>query len=202
MHKKRFLVISILLTFSLVAFSIYPYLNVNSQEDVKEDITIKTVLLDFISSQYKLAEGKDMSQDRLQLLVSSIMEASKLFEISPLLIAAIIDTETNFKNIIGTFGEVGYMQLRPSTAQFVVNRYSQLFESLNYTETSLDWIEERLLVDPRYNILVGTAYLKYLIETHGDIYKALGWYNGGGNDYYANKVVYKINRLAIKYPII
>jgi len=202
MHKKRYSAIIILLTFSLAAFSIYPYVNVNNQEDVKEDITIKTVLFDFISSQYKLAVGKDMPQDRLQLLVSSIMEASKIFEISPLMIAAIIDTETNFKNIIGTYGEVGYMQLRPSTAQFVVNKYYELFESLNYTETNLDWIEDRLLLDPRYNILVGTAYLKYLMETHGDTYKAIGWYNGGGNDYYANKVVYKINRIAIKYPII
>ncbi|POZ88847.1 MULTISPECIES: transglycosylase SLT domain-containing protein [Petrotoga] len=202
MHKKRYTTIIMLLTFSLAAFSLSPYVNVNSQENAKEDITIKTVLFDFISSQYKVAVGKEMSQDRLHLLVSSIMEASKFFEISPLMIAAIIDTETNFKNIIGSYGEVGYMQLRPSTAQFVVNKYSELFESLNYTETSLDWIEDRLLVDPRYNILVGTAYLKYLMETHGDPYKAIGWYNGGGNIYYANKVVYKINRIAIRYPII
>ncbi|MBL5980757.1 lytic transglycosylase [Petrotoga sp. 8T1HF07.NaAc.6.1] len=172
MHKKRYTTIIMLLTLSLAAFSLSPYVNVNNQEDVKEDITIKTVLFDFISSQYKLAVGKDMPQDRLQLLVSSIMEASKIFEISPLMIAAIIDTETNFKNIIGSYGEVGYMQLRPSTAQFVVNKYYDLFASLNYTETSLDWIEERLLLDPRYNILVGTAYLKYLMETHGDPYKA------------------------------
>ncbi len=153
MHKKRYTTIIMLLTLSLAAFSLSPYVNVNNQEDVKEDITIKTVLFDFISSQYKLAVGKDMPQDRLQLLVSSIMEASKIFEISPLMIAAIIDTETNFKNIIGSYGEVGYMQLRPSTAQFVVNKYYDLFASLNYTETSLDWIEERLLLD------LGTTYL-------------------------------------------
>jgi soluble lytic murein transglycosylase-like protein len=202
----RIKVVFLSLAFVLLSstfFATSPYIDfISNTENSNEDITIRTILYDFISTQYKLATGKDMPEERLKELVYSIMEASKIFEVSPMLIVAIIDTETNFKNIIGPYGEVGYMQLRPTTAQFIIQKYYDLFESLNYSETSIDWIEERLLLDPRYNIFVGTAYIKYLLDSHGDAYKAIGWYNGGGNEYYANKVVYKLNRIAIKYPII
>jgi hypothetical protein len=39
-------------------------------------------------------------------------------------------------------------------------------------------------------------------EHEGDIFAAIGWYNGGGNEYYAKKVIYKINAINIKYPTI
>ena len=39
---------------------------------------------------------ENMPPERLNELVNAIMESSKIFEISPLLITAIIDTETNF----------------------------------------------------------------------------------------------------------
>lgn len=201
MHNKKTKTILLLALASITVYSISPYFEINL-EDSKSDIKIKTILYDFISTQYKAAAGKDMPQTRLNELVNAIMESSKIFEISPILIAAIIDTETNFKNIIGPYGEVGYMQIRPTTAKFIIEEYYSLFESLNYSQKDTSWIEQRLLVDPRFNILVGSAYLRYLTDSHGDIYKALGWYNGGGNAYYSNKVVYRLNKISINYPLL
>ncbi|PNR92419.1 transglycosylase SLT domain-containing protein [Petrotoga sp. 9PWA.NaAc.5.4] len=201
MRFKKTMSFYIMVMFSVIFFSISPSLEI-SEEDIKADIKLKTVLYDYIATQYKLATEKDMPEERLYLLVDAIMEASKVFDISPIMIVAVIDTETTFKNIIGPYGEIGYMQIKPTTAKYIVEKNILLFESLGYNNTDLDWIRERLLVDPRFNILVGTGYLKYLIEEHEDIYMALGWYNGGGNTYYANKVVYKVNAISIKYPII
>ncbi|CEP77621.1 MAG: transglycosylase SLT domain-containing protein [Defluviitoga tunisiensis] len=201
MHNKKTKILLLLALVSVTVYSLSPYFEINFEES-KSDIKIKTILYDFISTQYNIAVGKNMPPERLNELVNAIMESSKIFEISPLLITAIIDTETNFKNIIGPYGEIGYMQIRPTTAKFIIEEYYSLFESLNYTQKEISWIEQRLLVDPRYNILVGTAYLKYLTDSHGDIYKALGWYNGGGNAYYSNKVVYRLNKISINYPLL
>ena len=113
MHNKKDKVLLLLALVSITVYSLSPYFEINIEES-KSDIKIKTILYDFISTQYKVAVGKDMSPERLNELVNAIMESSKIFEISPLLITAIIDTETNFKNIIGPYGEIGYMQIRPN----------------------------------------------------------------------------------------
>lgn len=199
---KKIVIIALSIIVSSIVLSLNP-LTLTDENDSKIELKYKTFLTDFVEQQYYLAAKKPISNERKQEIVGGIIEASKQFQISPLLIAAIIDTETNFRNLIGSYGEIGYMQLRPTTAKFMIEKYSENFENLGYTEKDEDWIEKRLLTDPKYNILVGTAYLSYLMEKHdGDLFTAIGWYNGGGNEYYAKKVIYKINAINIKYPTI
>lgn len=199
---KKLIIIALSIIVSSMIFSLSP-LTVTDENDSKIELKYKTFLTDFVEQQYYLSAGKTMSNERKQQIVKGILEASKEFNVSPLLIAAIIDTETNFRNLIGSFGEVGYMQLRPTTAKYVVERYPDKFKKLGYSELDSDWIEKRLLTDPVYNILVGTAYLNHLMGTYNnDLFTAIGWYNGGGNEYYAKKVIYKINAINIQYPTI
>ncbi|MGM0640835.1 MAG: transglycosylase SLT domain-containing protein [Thermotogota bacterium] len=199
---KKIIIIALSIIVSSIVFTFNP-LEMTDVNDSKIELKYKTFLTDFVEQQYYLAAGKPMSNERKQQIVKGILEASRQFEISPLLIAAIIDTETNFRNLIGTFGEVGYMQLRPSTAKYMIDKYPEKFKSLGYSEEDSSWIEKRLLTDPIYNILVGTAYLNHLMGTHnGDLFTAIGWYNGGGNEYYAKKVIFKINAINIQYPTI
>ncbi|MBM7560184.1 transglycosylase SLT domain-containing protein [Marinitoga litoralis] len=177
-------------------------INFSKDYSLTNETNLKLFLTDYMNRQYKITTGKELKPDRRVVLAESILIASKEFQISPILIAAIIDTETNFRNVLGKYGEVGYMQIRPETAKYIVEMYIDIFKKYNYNNLDLDWIKQRLLYDPKYNILVGTAYLNYLKELHGDITHAIGWYNGGGNTYYLDKVVYKIAQITIEYPVI
>ncbi|SHE79130.1 Transglycosylase SLT domain-containing protein [Marinitoga hydrogenitolerans DSM 16785] len=170
--------------------------------NLTNETNVKLFLMDFMSREYKLTTGKELKSERKVLLAESILIASKEFNISPLLIASIIDIETNFRNVIGKYGEIGYMQIRTETAKYIIEMYIETFRRYNYDNLDLNWIKSRLLYDPKYNILVGTAYLDYLEELHGDITHAISWYNGGGNSYYLEKVVFKIAQMTIEYPII
>ncbi|GAB6189397.1 hypothetical protein JCM30566_11360 [Marinitoga arctica] len=195
MHIKKYFLILIL------------FLSVITYGETKDyyftnETNIKLFLMDFMNREYKLTTGKELKPERKMLLAESILLASKEFGISPLLITSIMDIETNFRNVIGSYGEIGYMQIRPETAKYIVEMYLEKFKKYGYDNINLEWIKDRLLYDPKYNVLVGTAYLYYLKELHGDITHAIGWYNGGGNSYYLDKVVYKIAQITIEYPII
>lgn len=195
MHIRKYAVI-FLLVLTVIGYGEMKSYNLTNETNVK------LFLMDFMNREYKLTTGKELKPDRKVLLAESVLTASKEFGISPLLIVSIIDIETSFRNVIGSYGEVGYMQIRPETAKYIVEMYIDKFEKYGYDKLDLKWIKDRLLYDPKYNVLVGTAYLYYLKELHGDITHAIGWYNGGGNSYYLDKVVYKIAQITIEYPII
>ncbi|BBE30767.1 hypothetical protein OSSY52_09080 [Tepiditoga spiralis] len=200
MRKKILMLLSVLLVFS---YSFAAGITYTSSSNEQTELKLKTFLKDFITMQYKNTMRKDLSTNRVYDIIDGIIDASKIFKISPLMITAIIDTETNFRNIIGKMGEIGYMQIRPTTAKYIVDKYPESFEKAGYKTNDLNWIKKRLLIDPKYNILVGTAYLKHLLNYHDqNFYSAIGWYNGGGNEYYANKVIYKIAEITVTYPTI
>ncbi|KLO24580.1 MULTISPECIES: transglycosylase SLT domain-containing protein [unclassified Marinitoga] len=192
---KKYLILVVVL---LTAFVFGEVKNYN----LTNETNLKLFLVDFMNREYKLTTGKDLKSERKILLADGILMASKEFNISPILIASIIDIETSFRNVIGKYGEIGYMQIRPETAKYIIEMYKETFEKYKYYNLDLKWIKQRLLYDPKYNILVGTAYLDYLKELHGDITHAISWYNGGGNSYYLDKVVFKIAQITIEYPII
>ncbi len=82
------------------------------------------------------------------------------------LVCAVIDTESGFVGTkVSPKGAVGLMQLMPSTAKFVAERF--------YAEETGD------VSDPETNIRYGTRYLKYLIEKFGSEDTALAAYNAG-----------------------
>lgn len=81
------------------------------------------------------------------------------------LIFAIIKAESSFdSNALSNKGARGLMQILPGTAGYVAK---------------LNAIEEYDLYFPKDNILIGTYYIKYLIDKFDSIEYALLAYNGG-----------------------
>ncbi|MFX5793561.1 transglycosylase SLT domain-containing protein, partial [Acinetobacter baumannii] len=61
---------------------------------------------------------------------------------------AVIDTESSFRpNARGSHGEIGLMQLKPSTAQWIARRHG------------LPWWGPATLLDPAAIVRLGAAYL-------------------------------------------
>lgn len=81
------------------------------------------------------------------------------------LILAVIKTESGFNpNAVSNKGAVGLMQIMPSTCNFVCQTYG---------------IDCEDLFIPKFNILIGTLYLKYLLEKFKSERLAILAYNAG-----------------------
>ena len=88
--------------------------------------------------------------------------------LDPALVAAVIYTESRFRDQTSNAGAKGLMQLTPATAKFV--------EHLSGGST----FELSDLSTPQVNIAYGTYYLRYLLDRYGDNEAlALAAYNGG-----------------------
>ncbi len=88
---------------------------------------------------------------KARIIADAVVKESLKYRMDPLLITAVIASESRFNPlIIGPVGEVGLMQLRPSTAQWIAKTMG------------LPWKGARSLRNPLYNISLGVAYLSYL----------------------------------------
>lgn len=99
--------------------------------------------------------------------VAEIKQYSIEKNLSPHLIASIINTESSFnKNAQSDKGAIGLMQLLPTTAKWIceINK--------------IDYAEENLF-EPSFNIKIGTIYLKYLINKFENQNTAIVAYNAG-----------------------
>lgn len=100
----------------------------------------------------------------------AIAGAAQRHKINPYLVAAVIDTESNWDaEVRSGAGAVGLMQVLPSTADELARR--GLVDGKSYPPGELS--------DPRVNIEYGTAYLRYLVERYHEIETALAAYNAG-----------------------
>ena len=83
-------------------------------------------------------------------LKKAIDTAAAKTGLDPLLIIAVITVESEFRNVIGSAGELGLMQIKPSTAEFISKKFDLPVPS--------DW--KALLWDYDLNIVYGACYLK------------------------------------------
>lgn len=92
------------------------------------------------------------------------------YKIDPLLVISIIKVESNFKpNVKSKKGAIGLMQLMPSTAKDVAEKYLYLS----------DYSEEKLY-EPEFNIRLGIYYVKILSDMfNNNINLILASYNAG-----------------------
>jgi soluble lytic murein transglycosylase len=89
-------------------------------------------------------------------------------KLDPALVAALIYTESRFRDQTSGAGAKGLMQITPATAKFI--------EHLSGGTT----FELADLSSPQVNISYGTYYLRYLLDRYGDNEAlALAAYNGG-----------------------
>ena len=88
------------------------------------------------------------------------------------LVNAVIKKETNFKyGVIGSSGELGIMQIMPSTARMVAKKIGIKYDS------------NKLLYNDGYNVRIGEFYLKKLLhQFDGNEILALASYNAGSGN--------------------
>jgi soluble lytic murein transglycosylase len=117
---------------------------------------------DFILSQdHKTVDQKlhDVLKNNLPLryqkyrkvIASSIKLESAKYGFDPLFLLAVIHNESTFGvHKIGAVGEIGLMQIRPSTASWITKKLGVEYKGKNF------------LFEPETNIRVGAAYINYL----------------------------------------
>lgn len=108
-------------------------------------------------------------QSQALRLTQVIAQESAKYEFDPFFVLAVIQTESSFDpRAKGRHGEVGLMQIRPRTAQWISEK-----EGLHYRSVAT-------LLNPVENVRIGTAYLNYLRgKFDGYAAKYLSAYNMG-----------------------
>jgi soluble lytic murein transglycosylase len=107
-------------------------------------------------------------KDEIQELTQVIYTESKKYSYDPLLILALIMTESSFrKGEESMLGAQGLMQVKPSVAQDLAKR------------RGLEWKGELSLFEETFNIQLGALHLFELILKFRDVKKALIAYNVG-----------------------
>ena len=133
-----------------------------------------------------------------------VLEVSSETDLDFRVVLAMIDKESGFKpDAIGKSGEIGLMQILPSTAELVVKRLG-----LAYTPPTRDkagvYASLGSLGDARFNVRVGAKYLRWQIDRYGLNATALRAYNRNPDharehrplDRYAEEVSFRFLTLA------
>jgi soluble lytic murein transglycosylase-like protein len=121
----------------------------------------------------------DLAPDEYRLLT---VQAAIKYKLDPRLLAAIATVETRWNPlVVGSYGELGLMQILPATGKYLV-------EQAGLTEYDL--------ADPATSLNLGAMYLSELLREYGNVESALAAYNGGPNavetasvNLYARKVL-------------
>ena len=100
-----------------------------------------------------------------------IQSAAKAYKIDPYLVAAVIETESNWDpSVRSSSGAEGLMQLLPDTAQDMIDK--------GYVDGDAYSVDD--LFERDVNIMFGCAYLRYLLDYYdGALDRAIAAYNAG-----------------------
>ncbi|MGZ3709801.1 MAG: lytic transglycosylase domain-containing protein, partial [Bdellovibrionota bacterium] len=101
-------------------------------------------------------------------ITQAVLSSAERFHLDPLLILAVIEQESHFLPMTqGSHGEIGLMQLKPGTAQWIARI------------SGFHWHGKRTLFDPATNIRLGSAYLAHLRDLEPEPAGMLAAYNLG-----------------------
>lgn len=117
-------------------------------------------------SEYLKKSNKKINADKF---TQTLLDLSQDNHYDPVFILAVIKTESSFNfNAIGSAGEIGLMQIKPDTAEWICKK------------RNIKWKGAKALKDPEYNILVGANYFRYLKTTlNSRAMKYINAYNMG-----------------------
>ena len=128
--------------------------------------------------------------------VSDLVAAAATHNLDPLLLAAVVVTETRCNSdAVGAAGEIGLMQIHPGTWQAQEYNADKL-----HSCTGLTWSDGH---DPAQNMLIGGWILSTAINTmRGDVRRGLALYNGYSEQglRYADKVLTRYNAAKRQHP--
>lgn len=121
-------------------------------------------------------------------IAQAIIEQSEFYELDPIFTLAVIETESRFNPLAkGSFGEIGLMQIKPDTAEWISKK------------EGMWWTGIKSLEDPITNIAIGTAYLNYLRNNfNGHANKYLAAYNMGPKNV---RRIYASEQKPKEYPL-
>lgn len=102
-------------------------------------------------------------------LSSTILQEAEKYEVDPVFVLAVIKTESSFNPLAkGGAGEIGLMQLKPDTAEWIAKKYG------------IKWKGPKTLENPSSNVRIGMAYFDYLRDRFdGHANKYVSAYNMG-----------------------
>jgi soluble lytic murein transglycosylase-like protein len=113
-----------------------------------------------------LAPG--MSGAEVETLLAVVDRSAKRFRLDPLTVLAVIQVESQFDRFaVSPMGAMGLMQLRADTAKAVAE------------DLGLAWESEEVLFDPETNVLLGTRYLRMLLDRFGSLDQTLVAFHAG-----------------------
>lgn len=125
-------------------------------------------LLDFVRRCARGSLHRRWRKDADRIAIS-IMEESRRRRFDPVFLMSVIDNESRWRpEARGRHGEIGLMQIKPTTARWISRLYSIPFHGRG------------TLRDPAMNIRIGAAYLSFLREefnSRGILYVSA--YNAG-----------------------
>lgn len=107
--------------------------------------------------------------DQAGALTRTILHESRAYGFDPVFVLAIIETESQWNpNAIGSVGEIGLMQIRPETAEWISDKLQ------------MPWIGPESLKNPVVNVRIGIAYVAWLRQQMGrNSVKYVSAYNMG-----------------------
>lgn len=112
-----------------------------------------TALNELIVEKLHTNLPKDYKAKAREIAATVISESAK-YDLDPIFVLAMIKTESGFNPLaIGPFAEIGLMQVKPDTAEWIAGKYG------------LPWNGNETLRDPSSNIRIGLAYVNYLRDT-------------------------------------
>lgn len=128
-------------------------------EELEEKLKILDIIQDFQIGMRPSEIGK---------LANVVYSESKKYGYDPLLLLALIQVESSFKKgEVSNKGAMGLMQVKPSIGSYVANR------------RGINWYNRSMLLEPDYNVELGSLYLFELVLKFGNLKEAITAYNIG-----------------------
>lgn len=118
----------------------------------------------------------DSIQEKGLKVIPYVLKISKITALDPLLILSIIWTESDFNDVAKSHkGAKGLMQLMPRTKNYLKIKFSK-----DIAKIKTELKQEKYLTEANQeNIIIGSLYIKYLINKFQSINIALAAYNMG-----------------------
>jgi soluble lytic murein transglycosylase len=115
-------------------------------QKVEGEDTLNQIILE------KVQMGLDPRwKNQAHAIASTIITEAAKYKVDPIFVLALIKTESKFNPLaLGSFGEIGLMQVKPNTAEWIAKK------------NGIPWSGKKTLQNPLANIRIGMAYMNYL----------------------------------------
>lgn len=134
-------------------------------------------ILDIIEEFQPSDKTSSLGSDETKRLAMVVHQESRRYGYDPLLILALIATESTFRaDARSKVGATGLMQMMERTGDEIAENLKDVVWE---DEGKIDWNGKETLMDPVQNVRMGTFYLARLILQFGDVKNGIRAYNQG-----------------------